>query len=204
MKSKISKATPLQITAWSLAGLTLGAGLVYFNFIDKDKFKELPIGVECPDFLVATYEIDNGTFDYSDEFFNLHKNKGKVVIVNFWETWCSSCVEELSEFNEFYEEHNEYVEVLALAGTTSSVSEIKSWLNSDRWKSYEHSVTEEWRDFTFTFACQITTSEVSYALGYAGSLPRTVIVDKDGVVRYAQDGAMNKAKLEEVVLPLLG
>ena len=78
MKRKIIKATPLQITAWSLAGLTLGAGLVYFNFIEKDKFQTLSIGAECPNFLVKTYVCENGSFDYSAEFFNLYKNKGKV------------------------------------------------------------------------------------------------------------------------------
>lgn len=201
MKRKINKAKGLQIAAWSLAGLTLGAGLVYFNFIEKDKFQTLSIGAECPDFLVKTYVCENGSFDYSAEFFNLYKNKGKVVVVNLWETWCNPCIKELSEFNEFYEEYSADVEVLALAGTTSSVSEIKDWLNNEGWRANEPE--EDWRDFTFTIACQISVGEVSYPLGCLGALPRTVVVDRNGIVRYAQDGEMSKEQLEEIVLPLL-
>lgn len=31
--------------------------------------------------------------------------KGKWVYINYWASWCPSCVEEISEFNRFYEHH---------------------------------------------------------------------------------------------------
>lgn len=32
----------------------------------------------------------------------IHRNKGKVVIVNLWATWCAPCMEELPDLARFY------------------------------------------------------------------------------------------------------
>jgi len=39
--------------------------------------------------------------------FNIELAKGHVVILHFWATWCSTCLEEMPALNEFYEKHKD-------------------------------------------------------------------------------------------------
>ena len=62
-------------------------------------------GVQAPDF---TVKLNNGTS------FNLSKNKDKVVLVNFWATWCPPCCDELPVFEKLKNERIDGVEIVAV------------------------------------------------------------------------------------------
>jgi len=44
---------------------------------------------------------------YDDSLFVLSELKGKVVLINFWATWCGPCRMEIPDFNELYEKYND-------------------------------------------------------------------------------------------------
>ena len=50
-------------------------------------------------------EVAGRTFD-GDEF-DIEELRGKVVLVDFWATWCAPCIEELPRVKELYEEHHD-------------------------------------------------------------------------------------------------
>ncbi|MBQ8944231.1 MAG: TlpA family protein disulfide reductase [Clostridia bacterium] len=62
-------------------------------------------GAKAPDF---TAELNDGTT------FNLSKNKDKVVLVNFWATWCPPCCDELPVFEKLKNEKIDGVEIIAV------------------------------------------------------------------------------------------
>lgn len=65
----------------------------------------LEIGQRAPDFTTQT--VEGGTVSLSDY-------RGKVVLLNFWATWCGPCREEIPAFQTLYELHDPNFVVLAV------------------------------------------------------------------------------------------
>ena len=53
---------------------------------------------------------------YNDSLYVLSDLSGKVVLINFWATWCGPCRMEIPDFNELYEKyHNDGFEILGIS-----------------------------------------------------------------------------------------
>ncbi len=184
-------------TAWKwVAGVAatvlMGTSLVYYNFIDKPDAAKLPVGTICPDFTANTYAVTESGFAFSEETFTLSQNRDKVCIINFWETWCTGCIAELPDFDKIQKDYGDKVEVVAVAGATSSQNGIANWLNEKK---------PEWVDFSLTF---LYMNEEGYnTFGYTGSLPRTVVVNKDGIVTYEGNASMHYEDIQKLIVDLL-
>lgn len=81
----------------------------------RDTFVETRrwLGKTAPDFEIGL--IDGGTFALSE-----HVGK-KVIVINFFTTWCEPCLEEMPELDRFYREHrDEGLIILAVDGGESA------------------------------------------------------------------------------------
>ncbi|MCX8046846.1 MAG: redoxin domain-containing protein, partial [Anoxybacillus gonensis] len=63
------------------------------------------IGMKAPDFSLQT--IDG-------KVIQLSQLRGKVVIVNFWATWCPPCRAEMPDMQTFYERYEKQIEIVAV------------------------------------------------------------------------------------------
>jgi len=184
------KNKALSIISWVLALLVLGFALVYYNFIDKKKsFERVEVGDVCPDFSVETVVVKDDAFAMSGEKFNLYENNGKVRVINFWATWCQPCVHELPYFNEFAVAYPD-VEVVAVSGGGEPSNIVMNFMNGK----------SEWKEYSLTFALD---NSLCVALGGTGMLPMTVVIDKEGIIRFSEARTLDFAGLESIVLPLL-
>ena len=53
---------------------------------------------------------------YNDSLFVLSELNGKVILINFWATWCGPCRMEIPDFNELYEKyHDDGFEILGIS-----------------------------------------------------------------------------------------
>ena len=188
-----------KILAGALAAVLLLGALVYYNFIDQAPVSGAEKGNRCPDFTAQTYIVKEERFARSEQAFTLSQQIGKVCIVNFWETWCQACVEELPHFNRIQEEYGDRVEVIAIAGKTSTVDGALAWMNKGGWTTFDKE--SDWKEFSLTFA--YLPAETCTQLGCGGMLPRTVIVDKSGIIAHEQDGSMTYEALKSIVDSLL-
>lgn len=73
---------------------------------------------KAPSLVVTT--LDHGEFD-------LAKQRGKWVLVNFWATWCAPCLKEIPDFSEF-DRQREDVVVIGLAFEEIEVADLRAFL----------------------------------------------------------------------------
>ncbi len=115
---------------------------------------------------------------------------GKILLLNFWATWCKPCTEEmpmLSRLQENYAENG--VQILGIAlDDPQKASEFASKL-------------------AIRYPILVGTIDTILAGRQYGNrdgmLPYSVLVDTDGIVRWAYLGALDKEELETQIKALL-
>ncbi|MBO1514490.1 peroxiredoxin family protein [Metabacillus bambusae] len=118
--------------------------------------------------------------------FNLSDYAGKIVIVNFWTTWCTYCQEEMEELIKFRKEANSLnVELLGVNVTSSEQSE----------KAVIHFV--KGIDLPFQVGLDVH-GEVSKTYQIIG-IPTTFIIDKKGIVKKKLIGPVTSDMLKELI-----
>ncbi len=128
----------------------------------------LPTPVPAPDFTLE---------DMDGKRYTLSALRGKVVMVNFWATWCPPCREEIPSMEAIYQD---------LRDKGFIVLAINQWETPDHVFSYMGQL-EVYPSFPILFD---RDSSVSEAFGVKG-LPTTVLIDKQGRVVYRAVGGRN-------------
>jgi thiol-disulfide isomerase/thioredoxin len=119
--------------------------------------------------------------------FSLQEHRGKVVVVNFWATWCGPCVAEMPGFNEVYKEYK------------SKGLEIVGLAVSDEEKSVETFIQKR----AISYPIAMGTPEVGEKFGIGGSIPFTVFIDRKGNLRGRFTGSMSRQDFAAKVKSLL-
>ena len=113
--------------------------------------------------------------------------KGKVVLVNFWATWCPYCRKEKPVIDSFWKDYRaQGFEVISIS-IDDSPEKITAWM----------------RDKGYTFMAASTNASVTTAFGNVSSVPTSFIVDADGHIRHKIAGQVHYPRLEKLVVPLL-
>ena len=114
--------------------------------------------------------------------------KGKVVLLNFWATWCGPCQVEIPWFIEFNKTYR--ARGLAVVGVS---------MDEDGWKSVKPYLATKKIDYPIV----IGTEDVAKAYGGVDSLPSTFIIDRDGKIAFSHTGLVGKDTYETEIRSLL-
>ena len=99
--------------------------------------------------------------DINEQVFRLSDYKGKVIILNFFATWCPPCKREMPDFNEIAEEYKNDVKVIAINVGGEPLSKVKNFVES----------------YGLDFTVALDDGEVSRLYGPIRAIPITVIID---------------------------
>lgn len=124
---------------------------------------EVKVGDEAPEFYA---NLTNG------KSFVLSENKGKVVLINFWATWCGPCVEELPAIEKLQKEYGDKIEIVAV-----NYGEDKK------------TVDEFLKDKNYTFKVAYDENMDICNTYPSDGIPYLVVVDKEGKVHETMVGS---------------
>jgi thiol-disulfide isomerase/thioredoxin len=111
--------------------------------------------------------------------------KGKVVVVNFWATWCGGCKTEIPWFVEFY---NKYKDAgLEVVGVS---------LDEDGWKSVRPYLAQKPIPYHIALATDAMRDKLT-------TLPVTILIDREGRTALTQLGVPAKTTYQADIESLL-
>jgi len=115
--------------------------------------------------------------------------RGKVVLVDFWATWCVPCLSEIPMFSELKKNYQPRgVEVIAIALDEEGASKVKPFVKA-------HPM-----DYTQTLGDKNTAGMFNVD---DSTLPVTILIDKQGRVRFRHIGITKKDVFETEINQLL-
>lgn len=130
------------------------------------------IGTEAPAYAAATLEGDT---------VSLASLRGRVVLLNFWATWCAPCRAETPFLQSLYEKHADAgLEVVGVSMDTGSQDAIRDFVE-------EYGVT-----YTILHDPAMTGMETYQILG----LPGTFLLNRDGTLRWMRYGPVGESDEE--------
>ena len=113
--------------------------------------------------------------------------KGKVVLVNYWATWCPYCQMEMPEIEKFWQAYRSRGFAVVAISADDSPEKIRTWFA-------QHG---------YDFPAAPDNASTRRAFGYVSVLPTSFILDREGHLRHTVEGRLYYGRLKDLVLPLL-
>ena len=149
MKNMMVAAACLALTTFALA-----AEVLYPKPVEKDLYANDLRGKKAPELVTEKWLTAKPD------------TKGKVVLIDFWATWCPPCRETIPELNEL---HAKFKDNLVIIGISNEA---------------EGTITDFRKKTEMKYSLAIDTqSRTSKVVGVKG-IPHVMIVSTDGVVRW--------------------
>ena len=138
--------------------------------------------------LISKPAPDFDLTDSSGAKVKLSDRKGKVVLLNFWATWCGPCKLEIPWFISFQQQYKDQnFEVLGVS------------FDDDGWDMVKPYIAEH----KINYRIMLGNDNLDKAYGGIESLPTTFIIGRDGNVASKHVGLVSKATYQEEIVRLL-
>ncbi|MBK9027322.1 MAG: TlpA family protein disulfide reductase [Propionivibrio sp.] len=178
-----------------IATLATAAALVYRLFVNAQ-----PPGTDIPQGLVATQQLSpEAAQKAADNIFSLTlpdlagrpqafaQWRGKVLVVNYWASWCAPCVREMPALSRLHEHYASWgVQFVGIG--LDDVEKMQAFVKTTP-VSYPLLVSD--------FASQSSVLEIK-------GLPLTLVIGRDGNVEMTHLGPVDEKMLEPLLNRLIG
>ena len=116
--------------------------------------------------------------------------RGKVVLLNFWASWCGPCASEMPDIQSAWEEHGNDVEFVIVNMTD---------MNGETEQSAKAFLAEN----NYTFPCYFDANNSAATAFGVSSIPQTYLIDAEGNILGGYMGAMTSSIIDEGIQMLL-
>jgi peroxiredoxin len=148
------------LTFWIGMIFTITAGLTVLRAQTED--------VPAPDFVLK---------DIQGKDLRLADYKGKVLILNFWATWCPPCRAEIPDFVEAYAANkNKGLEILGLSVDRMTADNLLPFVNKVK----------------INYPVALADERILKDYEPGNYIPATIVIDKKGIIRHRHVGQMDK------------
>lgn len=127
--------------------------------------------------------------DQKGSVIHLSDYKGKIVLVNFWATWCHGCKEEIPWYVEFAGKYRDRgFEVIGIS------------MDESGWKA----VTPYLAEHKLNYPIVIGDDGLAARFGGVDSMPVSLLIDREGRIADRHSGMVEKDGWEKEIQQLLG
>ncbi|MBI5029745.1 MAG: TlpA family protein disulfide reductase [Chloroflexi bacterium] len=150
----------------------LGTAWIYQTRVPVEIITAAPeVNSSAPNFSLSTLD---------GQAITLGELRGKVVLVNFWATWCIPCREELRDFEEVYtKRHTQGFVILAI----------------NEGEDY-NTVAQFAQEFRLSYPISIDRDGRVAKRYRVRGLPTSFFIDREGVIHAVNHGQINRAYIE--------
>ncbi len=115
-------------------------------------------------------------------------SKGKVVLVNFWATWCGPCRAEIPDLVELQKKYKDRLQILGLVVDDDDLNAIKKFAAR----------------FGINYPVALATNDIRIQYGGIPALPTSFVLDSEGRVVQKHEGLRDPVLYETEIRSLLG
>jgi thiol-disulfide isomerase/thioredoxin len=125
--------------------------------------------------------------DLEGKELSLEDYKGKVILLNFWATWCGPCRAEIPGLVDLQNKYKDRLQIIGMAVDEDDDSELREVMKSE----------------SINYPVAMTTGPVRMAYGGISALPTVFVIDPQGRVVQKHVGLFNPVLYETEVRALL-
>ncbi|MCD0487602.1 TlpA family protein disulfide reductase [Pedobacter sp. MC2016-14] len=136
----------------------------------------------------------NGITDLSGKVMNMDSLKGKIVIMDFWATWCIPCMKEMPFLQKVYDKYKNNPNVVFMvinSGAGNTIDDARGWMK---------------KNSNYTFPLYFNTDkDLGKKVGFS-LIPTVALLDQTGKMQFRTvgfEGAEMEAKLSQQIEVLL-
>jgi peroxiredoxin len=137
------------------------------------------LGQEAPQFALR---------DVNGRIVRLRDFRGKVVLINFWATWCPPCRAEMPDLVRLQHEHaGQGLQIIGITYPPERKSRVRRFA----------------RSLKVNYPIILGTRQLKARFTSEETLPLTVVIDRDGKVKDIISGILLREEFDEKIKPLL-
>lgn len=126
--------------------------------------------------------------EFAGKELTLEASRGKVVLLNFWATWCGPCREEIPELVVLQNRYKDRLQIIGLVVDDDDENEIRKVIASEG----------------INYPVALADPETRFSYGGIAALPTVFVINPEGRVVQKHVGLFNPALYETEVRALLG
>ncbi len=114
--------------------------------------------------------------------------RGKVVLINFWATWCPPCREEIPSLIELQKKYKDQLQIVGVAQDSGSAADVRQFMQANG----------------MNYPSVLSTPEIEKLFPGIYALPTTFMLDRDGRIAQKHVGLLNTSVTELETQALAG